>query len=152
MSDDNKYRINNPNVTSEEIDGEIIIVNLLNGNYYSAVGLAAHLWGRIERGDSVGRIRDELLARFADQRDSIEVDLPEFLSKLESEALIVKQSRDGSPNEPAPNGTSVDIAMPATYSVPALSCYSDMQDLLLLDPIHDVADVGWPTAKPDTEK
>jgi hypothetical protein len=151
MSDDMKYRVNNPNVTSEEIDGEIIIVNLLNGNYYSAVDLAAHLWRRIERGDNVGSIRDELLVRFADQRDSIEVDLSEFLLKLESEALIVKQSREESPNDPAPNGNSVDIGMPASYSVPVLSCYSDMQDLLLLDPIHDVADVGWPTAKPDTE-
>ena len=152
MSDETTYRINNPNVTSEEIDGEVIIVNLLNGNYYSAVDLAAHLWSRIQRGYSVGRIRDELLAQFTEQGESIDVDLSDFLSKLESEALIVKEGRHETLNGPAKQGNLVEIEIPDSYSAPLLSCYSDMQDLLLLDPVHDVADVGWPTAKTDADK
>ena len=33
------------------------------------------------------------------------------------------------------------------YRTPVLSIYTDMQDLLLLDPIHDVDQAGWPTRK-----
>jgi hypothetical protein len=33
-----------------------------------------------------------------------------------------------------------------------LNKYSDMQELLLLDPIHDVDDAGWPKPNPDPPK
>ena len=37
-------------------------------------------------------------------------------------------------------------------AAPVLNKYSDMQDLLLLDPIHDVdEEAGWPTNKPNLE-
>ena len=32
------------------------------------------------------------------------------------------------------------------YTAPKLATYSDLQDLLLLDPIHDVDETGWPAA------
>jgi hypothetical protein len=31
---------------------------------------------------------------------------------------------------------------------PAISVYKDMQDLFLLDPIHDVNEAGWPSYQP----
>jgi hypothetical protein len=31
------------------------------------------------------------------------------------------------------------------YSPPKLSAYTDMQELLLLDPVHEVDDAGWPS-------
>lgn len=152
MNDETTYRINSPNVTSEKIDEEVIIVNLLNGNYYSVVDLAAYLWGQIQQCYSVGSIRDKLLADFAERGESIDEDLSDFLSKLESEGLIVKAGSDESPKRPAEQGDLVEIKIPDAYSIPILTCYTDMRDLLLLDPIHDVADVGWPTAKPDADK
>ncbi len=40
---------------------------------------------------------------------------------------------------------------PAVYVKPVLQRYSDYQELLLLDPIHEVLEsAGWPVAKPDT--
>jgi len=33
------------------------------------------------------------------------------------------------------------------FRAPVLNVYADMKDLLLLDPIHDVDEVGWPTPK-----
>ena len=35
------------------------------------------------------------------------------------------------------------------FQEPALQKYTDMEDLLLLDPIHEVDDTGWPNPKPD---
>jgi hypothetical protein len=34
-----------------------------------------------------------------------------------------------------------------TWQAPELSIYEDMQDLLQLDPIHDVDETGWPARK-----
>ena len=36
----------------------------------------------------------------------------------------------------------------AVFQTPTLNADSDMEDLLLLDPIHDVDEKGWPQAKP----
>jgi hypothetical protein len=151
MSEGTTYSIDSENVTSEEIDREVIIVNLLNGNYYSAVDLAALIWGRLQRGYSVGRIRGEILARFAEHEESIERDLSDFLANLESEGLI-RAEGDESQDQRIKSGDFVEGEMPQSYQAPVLSSYSDMQDVLLLDPIHDVAEAGWPTEKPGGSK
>ena len=35
-----------------------------------------------------------------------------------------------------------------SFEAPILHKYTDMQDLLLLDPIHEVDEAGWPVARP----
>jgi hypothetical protein len=45
----------------------------------------------------------------------------------------------------------VDPAVPnqsGPFRVPVLNRYSDMADMLLLDPVHDVEESGWPVPKP----
>ena len=37
-----------------------------------------------------------------------------------------------------------------SFEAPILHKYTDMQDLLLLDPIHEVDEAGWPSVKPDS--
>ena len=142
MSGQDVYRINEPNVSSEEIDGEVIIVNLLNGNYYSAQDMGAYVWGKVSQGDSLDIIQASIFAQFGEHESAIRDELPAFLDKLESEELIVKANDAG-----ATGSTSIDTPMPEKYSAPNLNCYSDMSDLLLLDPIHDVEDEGWPKKK-----
>jgi hypothetical protein len=34
---------------------------------------------------------------------------------------------------------------PARFVEPALNKYTDMQELLLLDPVHEVSEAGWPS-------
>jgi hypothetical protein len=34
------------------------------------------------------------------------------------------------------------------FTDPVIEIYTDLQDLLLLDPIHDVDDRGWPVFNP----
>ena len=35
------------------------------------------------------------------------------------------------------------------YGLPALERFTDMEDLLLLDPVHDVEEMGWPHVNPN---
>ncbi|MEI6331186.1 MAG: hypothetical protein WCP16_18235 [Pseudanabaena sp. ELA645] len=43
-----KFKINTPNVVHELIDGEVIIVNLKKGDYYSLLSTSAKIWTGIE--------------------------------------------------------------------------------------------------------
>ena len=142
MSGQTRFQINEPNISSEEIDGEVIIVNLINGNYYSAQGMGAYIWGKICHGESLQDIQSSLCQRFRENESTIHDQLSAFFDKLESEELIVRASDS---NETS--STLIDAAMPKQYAEPELNCYSDMKDLLLLDPIHDVEDEGWPKKK-----
>jgi len=61
MSQHRAFRINQPFVASELIDGEAVIMNLNTGNYYSARQVGGQLWAWIEQGMS----QDELVSRLA---------------------------------------------------------------------------------------
>ena len=135
------YRINAPNVNSECIDGEVIIVNLESGNYYSCVGLGAYLWSRVVAGDTIDAIVRNLVAAFSRDHVELETTVENFVSQLASEQLIVSTTSGEAP------GPSIAVVLPDQFAVPELNSYSDMKDMLMLDPVHDVADVGWP-AKP----
>ena len=48
---------------------------------------------------------------------------------------------------PPPDAVKSPSIPRAPFHPPVLNVFSDMQDLLLLDPIHDVDATGWPMPK-----
>jgi hypothetical protein len=67
-----------------------------------------------------------------------------FLAQLHEHGLV-----NSAPVTPGDPGAVTPVAAATTpYLAPVLNAYSDMKDLLLLDPIHDVAEEGWPIPKP----
>jgi coenzyme PQQ synthesis protein D (PqqD) len=121
-------RIPQPPVSHECIDGEVVIINMETGTYYSLLGVASSLWQSIVGGTTY----DRLLARFdADVQSEVRA----FLHELAQERLVDLHA------EPAQIGA--DIALPA-YSTPRVEKFTDLQELLMLDPIHEVDAAGWP--------
>lgn len=51
-------------VVSEEIDGEVVIVNLKTGNYYSLTQSATVIWSRLARGETLEQIHGVLQRRY----------------------------------------------------------------------------------------
>jgi hypothetical protein len=47
------------------------------------------------------------------------------------------------------NGKPSDISG-CEFVTPCLQKYTDMEELLLIDPIHEIDEVGWPSARPPT--
>jgi hypothetical protein len=132
-------------VIHETVDGETMIVRLDSGNYYSLNSTGGQVWGLIGQGTSGSQIIAELAGRYSLDRKIAEEQIELFLDSLIKEGLIL------------PNGVSSDAS--ATYQSdniqqctnsfepPLLSKYSDMQELLILDPIHDISEAGWPNPK-----
>jgi len=154
MDTNDRLRINTPRIVHETIDGETVILNLDNGNYYSLEGVGGHIWGYIESGATVNEIIKKVMSDYKNNGVDIEDAVNKFVSELRQEGLAVpdKSNTSTSFQWPAEKKESGLNGGEHTFSAPMLNKYSDMQDLLLLDPIHDVdEDAGWPTNKPTLE-
>ena len=139
-------RVKAPEVIHETIDGEVIIINLGTGNYYSVKGSGASVWTMLH--ENPGVTVDQLTAAVAPRHatsDDITVAIEQFVADLQREDLV---ATDGEPTTvtPASNGATAGEWQP-----PMLEKYTDMQDLVLLDPVHEVEPAGWPHAQPATD-
>ena len=137
-----RFRVNAPHVISETIDGETVIIDLSTGFYYSVRDDDAGIWAALSNGCTTEEVVTSILRRFeASEVDVVEV-VDELVTGLVREGLLVADA--GAPQSHA-NGLSNESAagrMPLRR--PTLSKFTDMQDLVLLDPVHDVSQAGWP--------
>jgi hypothetical protein len=146
-----RFRVNTPTVTHETIDGEAVIINLDSGNYYSLVEVGSFIWGLVEKGASASEVQNSVLQTYQGDAQDIDRGVQELLAQLQQENLIVPV--DGAVafdlNEVLLSNNSHEKP---SFNPPLLHKYSDMQELLLLDPIHDVDEAGWPKPNPDPPK
>lgn len=127
------------------MDGEAVIVHLGTGNYYSLDNSGGRIWNLLLDGASPDEITALLCRTFTGERDDIARAVNELLDRLRSESLIVPADRQPPAVDEAPTGT------PLPFEPPVLHTYTDMQELLLLDPIHEVdTAAGWPHRKDES--
>jgi Coenzyme PQQ synthesis protein D (PqqD) len=141
-------RVNSPHVIHETIDGEVIVINLASGNYYSVKGAGADVWEVIESSPGVDKstIAAAIAARSGRASDDVARDITDFLEALQREELVAPAENGATASMPPTNGAGNGSG---TFEPPLLEKYTDMQDLVLLDPVHEVDTAGWPHPKPD---
>ena len=137
------YAVNSPKVIYDLFDDEVVIINLENGCYYSTDKLGFAIWKHLIAGASTEEIAERFSRRYTSPSEQMSRTIEQFVKHLQDEFLLVPASG---------NGTSVpskedDAPLPAAFEDPVLHKYADMKELLLLDPIHDVDEKGWPIAK-----
>jgi Coenzyme PQQ synthesis protein D (PqqD) len=136
-------------VIHQTLDGEVIVVNLDSGTYYSLEGPAAAIWSAIDGGASLAETVAHAARRYDAPGDALERSVTRFVDELEREQLIVAAEREGVPDAGANGANGANGAYPpeaTPFSEPVLNKYTDMQELLLLDPIHEVDESGWPNS------
>lgn len=139
------FRLNTPHVVVEIFEDEVILVNLEAGAYYSVEGIGSRLIALLRDEHDLSTILGILEAEVEAEAGVIGSAVESFLGELEKEGLIVAESRQRSAT-----GPSVAASGRRPFLPPVLHKYTDLRDLLLLDPIHDVDDAGWPVRKPPT--
>ena len=80
--------------------------------------------------------------------------LADLLTALEVERLISRRtsSPTNQPANAAPVGQSPALEI-EPFQPPVFERFTDMEDLLLMDPVHEAEDEkGWPHAKGDTSR
>lgn len=143
MACSQRYQINAPQVIGEVIDGEAIIVNLDSGAYYSVRDTGAELWQALEQGASPEQIITHWVASYDAAPSAIAASVQALLEEFVQEQLIVPVDRVNVTSVMELTGAARSERLP--FSKPTLEKYTDMADLLLLDPIHEVDEQGgWP--------
>jgi len=144
MSESSGYSIDQAHIVSEVIDGEAIIVNLANGYYYSLDAAAAEIWLWLQSGWSAARIADAIRERYDCAGAGPEAAVRELIGALLADQIIAPGSVESC--DPPPVGLPASAAAKAPFRAPSMQRFTDMQGFLLVDPIHEVDDTGWPHA------
>jgi hypothetical protein len=131
------FEVNSPAVIGEAIDGEVMVINLVSGTYYNLTGTAAAAWPMLSAGFPLDAIVAALSRACGADAVVVTRDLAGFVADLLAEDIVRAADKV---NPPA---ALPDIA-PATYTGFALNRYDDMRALLVVDPVHEVGDFGWP--------
>ena len=135
LSNSGQYRVASPKIVWQCFEDELVVINLESGKYYSVNSTGSAIWKLMEAGWSPAAAASHLLdgAPSEEGREQIFA----FWSKMLDEGLI-------SP-DPDQKSDPRDVPAAGPWSAPSIAVYSDMQDLFLLDPIHDVDEAGWPS-------
>jgi hypothetical protein len=138
-----RWRTRPTDLVAETLSDETLVIDTASGVFFSLRALASTLWTILERGASAGELHAAVTDRFGEV-PGVDADIASFVSALEADGLVV----DGTTAELGASRTAP--VWPDRYTAPIVKKYDDMADLLLVDPIHDVAaDQGWPNKERD---
>jgi Coenzyme PQQ synthesis protein D (PqqD) len=147
MSRTRVFRVDPRRVVGETIDDETILVHLETGAYYSLKGSGSRIWTLLIAGLSEEHIVDELRRRHPHDEAQVAVATFALIEQLHDEGLLEEVGLSGESAPSPPEGTP-----PAEpFEPPVFERFTDMENFLRVDPIHEAGEGGWPHARlPDS--
>ena len=128
-----------PWMTHERLDDQVIMINLETGAYYALEAAAADCWVALAAGAGFDEIVSDVVRKYDVDRARAERDVETFLDSMVDEGLV-----QWSADAPLPFDAEQPVTARASYRAPEIEKHDDLEELLLLDPIHDVGPEGWP--------
>jgi coenzyme PQQ synthesis protein D (PqqD) len=151
VSHSQRYKINAPHIVHEIFDDqEAAIINLKSGNYYSLDPVGTYIWAQLDSNVTIGELVEAVVSRYEGSLGEIVNEVTKLVDHLYAEELII--AAPDAAAETSSRQVQLDSdgnANKLAFRPPLLERYNDMQELLLLDPIHEVAETGWPHRKPE---
>lgn len=137
-------------VAADILDDEVVIVNLTTGHYFSTDGAGCEVWKLLAAGLPVGEVAGALRGRYSDGLDDIDAYVDHIVGKVLELGLMVVDDGSEPTSATAPDADDVlgPVAEGRTFVPTVFLGFDDMESLLLLDPVHEVDDKGWPHAAP----
>lgn len=132
-----RYELNAPMVIGEIIDDEVMVMNLQQGIYYSIAGAGAAIWLPLSGGCAIDVLAAALSSAAGAPSKTIEADLDVFVQRLLDEAILRPAASTDGVAAPA-------LAAIADYQGLTFERYDDVRAMLILDPVHEVGEFGWP--------
>lgn len=128
-------------IVHQNIAGEVIVVDLEQGAYFSLLETAVTIWEGIAGGLSEAQILANMESLYSANQSELENCLRGFIRQLREEGLVVESAVAGeAPVTSAKKAPAAKVPL----KTPELNKYEDMADVLALDPIHDFDEAGWP--------
>lgn len=134
-----RFKLNAPSVSYKGLSDETVIVNQNTGIYYSLDIVGSFIWNILLQGVSLEEILNQVKQKFEADPRIIEKDIWNFVSQLVDENLIKRLAEVELTFSFFENPqTSTQTKSP--YIAPCLNKYTEMQELLLLDPLFEEFD------------
>jgi hypothetical protein len=131
-----RYRVDPKRFAIDALEGEILIMDLLEGRLYLLESAAAFAWGLLVNGEPSEGIESGLERRYGGDAKE---EFARFLERLLERDLLTESPEDTNSN------TTLDRAWPANLGTFLISEYDDISSIITMDPIHDVdPGRGWP--------
>ena len=145
------FILNNSDILFEDFDDEIVAINLKSGYYYSINGSGILIWELLTKSFSPRQIIKIHTNAFPGTDAEFEQSIKDFITELESEGILVQSGEEDEDAEISEDFVQkIKLKNKIIPKLPVFEKYTDQQELLLLDPIHEVSDIGWPDKKGDS--
>lgn len=133
---DSTFLVANTSLAAEEFDGETVLIDVTRGLYFSLGGSATELWRAFSEQRSEVDVVDTLCLQLA---GADRAGLTDAIRSMRDNGLLL----------PVPEASSVSpkkfMATSSSFALPVVEVYSDLADLIAIDPVHEVnASAGWP--------
>ncbi len=138
-------------MSMERLDGETILINFDTGQYFSFQGSAADILWLVQHGVDRSHwsmvIQDAFPGLVID--DDFDRAIDSFLEGLGEVGIVSGGSVEGVRD----TAGGAAVALPDDYArtawtTPTVHANDDLVDLLIIDPIHDTSEDGWPETRP----
>lgn len=140
-----RFCIYDKNIISDVFGEEVVLVNLESGMYFSLRTTATQVWIRLQNNYSVDEIIVELEKLYEVPNEELSKQTNDLIGELIDKKLI--RLSDATEKNPVAINEN---HQKGNFSPLVLEVFSDMQEILLLDPVHDVDKAGWPISKDNT--
>ena len=130
-----------PMLVGRQFGDEVVVANYETGFYYSLTGTGADIWLGLGFGHSVDEVIAALSHAYPADAERIPEHVNNFIVRLAADGLVVPHD--------APERQDWSPTLGGAFTEPVLEEFDDLKDLLLLDPVHDVAEAGWPVRMDD---
>jgi len=134
------FSLNDPPNISEMIDGEVMIINLESGSYFSVTGAGAAIWPQLIAGTDLDSLATILGTAFDITPAEVEFELSGFVDRLVGEGILRPDAGATAPSAIAGDLPGESRAYPGF----GFERFDDMRGLLAADPVHEVGSFGWP--------
>ena len=147
MEKNTRFELFDQNIVCDIFGDEVVLVNLETGVYYSLMYSASQVWTRVQNQYTIAEIVSDFEQLYNNSSEEISPAITAFVDNL----LKLKLVKTSNLTERILVDTKIGKIKTA-FEEPLIETFSDLQDILLLDPVHDVDQKGWPIKKGDDSK
>lgn len=120
----------------EDFEEEIVLIHIQSGVYYTIKGSGPAIFRLLVDAVDTDKLADQLASQATPEWAAT---VNDFVNQLLTEGILIPTD--------ALAGAVPDLTQLHEQGPAILEKFDDVSDLIKLDPIHDVSDLGWPHKK-----
>jgi Coenzyme PQQ synthesis protein D (PqqD) len=146
LPDDTRLRLASHRAVAKVIEGDAIVIDTITGRYYSLEGPGEAAWSLLVSSLTLREVAEVLAERYETQGADVAGDVSRLAEQLLAEQLVAPAGDPAGAVKPPPPLSR------EPYAPPALTVFTDMEDLLAFDPPLPATDFPAWSADPGEQQ